>query len=123
MWRAGASDISAHRFLSDLLAFIGHDDPSKRRILAAGDLNMIYGATGRTLSLPERQLTVWGRFEALGLEFLGPQAPNGRQASVASPDVPAERGTFRPSTLSASPPPTPRSSSTMPSRLADFMKG
>ena len=29
-------------------------------------------------------------FEALGLEFLGPQAPNGRQASVAPPDVPAE---------------------------------
>ena len=51
---------------------------------------MIYGATGRSLSLPERQLTVWDRFEALGLEFLGPQAPNGRQALVAPPDVPAE---------------------------------
>ena len=51
---------------------------------------MIYGATGRTLSLPERQLTVWDRFKALGLEFLGPQAPNGRQASAPPPDVPAE---------------------------------
>ena len=90
LWRAGASDISTHRILSDLSAFIGHEDPSKHRILAAGDLNMIYGATGRTLSLPERQLTVWDRFEALGLEFLGPQAPNGHQASVAPPDVPAE---------------------------------
>ena len=90
LWSAGASDVSAHRILSDLSAFIGHDDPSRHRILAAGDLNMIYGATGRTLSLPERQLTVWDRFEALGLEFLGPQAPNGRQASVAPPDVPAE---------------------------------
>ena len=51
---------------------------------------MIYGATGRTPSLPERQLTVWDRFEALGPEFLGPQASNGRQASVAPPDVPTE---------------------------------
>ena len=90
LWRAGASDVSAHRILSDLSAFIGHEDPSNHRVLAAGDLNMIYGATGRTLSLPERQLTVWNRFEALGLEFLGHQAPNGRQASVAPPDVPAE---------------------------------
>ena len=31
--------------------------------------------------------TVWGRFKALGLEFLGPQAPDGRQAAVAQPDV------------------------------------
>ena len=89
-WRAGTSDVSAHRILSDLSAFIGHDNPSRHRILAAGDLNMIYGATGRTLSLPERQRTVWDRFEALGLEFLGPQAPNGRQAAVPPPDVPPD---------------------------------
>ena len=89
-WRAGASDVSAHRILSDLTAFIGHEDPSRHRILAAGDLNMIYGATGRRLSLPERQRTVWDRFEALGLKFLGPQAPDGRQAAVAPPDVPQD---------------------------------
>ena len=87
LWRAGASDVSAHRILSDLSTFVGHEDPSKCRILAAGDLNMIYGATGQTLSLPERQRTVWDRFEALGLEFLGPQSPNGRQAVAPPPDV------------------------------------
>ena len=28
-WRVGASDVSAHRILSDLSAFIGHEDPSR----------------------------------------------------------------------------------------------
>ena len=40
-WRVGAPDVSAHRILSDISAFIGHEDPSRHRILAAGDLNMI----------------------------------------------------------------------------------
>ena len=89
-WTSGASDVSAHRILSDLSAFIGHENPEKHRILAAGDLNMFYGATGRDLSLPERERTVWDRFKALGLEFLGPQAPNGRQASTMPADVPQD---------------------------------
>ena len=54
-WKSGASDVSAHRILSDLSAFIGHEDPKKHRILAAGDLNMFHGATGNSLSLPERE--------------------------------------------------------------------
>lgn len=86
----GASDVSAHRILSDLSAFIGHYDHSKHRILAAGDLNMFYGATGHSLSLPEREKTVWDRFNSLGLEFMGPQAPNGRQAATPPPDVPTD---------------------------------
>ena len=88
-WRDGASDVSAHRILSDLSAFVGHRDPKEHRILAAGDLNMFYGATGHSLSLPERELTVWKRFEALGLEFLGPQAPKGRSAAE-QPEVPCD---------------------------------
>ena len=83
-----ASDVSAHRILSDLSTFIDYEDPSRHRILAAGDLNMFYGATGRRLSWVERERTVWDRFEALGLAFLGPQAPNGRPAVSAQPDVP-----------------------------------
>ena len=90
LWDTGASDVSAHRILSDLSAFIGDVNPAKHRILAAGDLNMFYGATGECLSLPERERTVWDRFKALGLEFLGPQAPNGRQASTPPPDVPQD---------------------------------
>ena len=84
------SDASAHRIISDLSAFIRHSDPEKPRILAAGDLNMFYGAVGWRLSLPERERTVWDRMQALGLEFLGPQAPNGRRAETAPDDVPPD---------------------------------
>ena len=86
----GYSDASAHRIISDLSAFIGHRDPAKHRILAAGDLNMFYGATGWKLSLPERERTVWDRMQALGLEFLGPQSPHGRRAESAPTDVPSD---------------------------------
>ena len=86
------SDASAHRILSDLSVFIATSDPVKpfkHRILAAADLNMFYGAIGTGLSWPERERTVWKRFKRLGLEFLGPQLPNGRQATSSQPDVPA----------------------------------
>ena len=85
-----ASDVSTHRILSDLSTFFAFMDPSKHRILASGDLNMFCGATGHTLSMPQRERTVWDRFAALGLEFLGPQAPNGRQAATLPTDVPAD---------------------------------
>ena len=86
----GAPDQSAHRILSDISAFIGHEDPSRHRILAAGDLNMIYGAKGHTLALPERERAFWDRVEALDLEFLGPQAPDGWQPPGPQPDVPPD---------------------------------
>ena len=89
-WGVGASDVSVHRILSDISAFIGHEDPSRHRILAAGDLNMIYGATGHTLALPEREKAAWDRMATLGLEFLGPQAPHGWQPSAPQPDVPPD---------------------------------
>ena len=84
------ADISAHRILSDLQTFIDDLDPSRYRILAAGDMNMFYGATGYELSWPCRERTVWDRFDALGLEFLGPQVPNGRPAASPQPDVPGD---------------------------------
>ena len=73
----GISDGSAHRIISDLSAFIGSYDPSTHRILAAGDLNSAYGSLeGDT----ERTATIFDRMNALGLEFMGPQSPAGRQA-------------------------------------------
>jgi len=84
------SDASAHRIISDLSTFIGHSNPAKHRILAAGDLNMFYGSTGSRLSLPERKRTVWDRMQALGLEFLGPQVPRGRRAETQPDDVPPD---------------------------------
>ena len=87
-WMDTYADASAHRILSDLSVFISPTNRTKHRILAAGDLNMFYGATGSRLSMPERERTVWGRMEALGLVFLGPQAPHGRSAESAPDDVP-----------------------------------
>ena len=76
--------------MSDLSAFIGHTNPPTHRILAAGDLNMFYGAIGSRVSLPQRDHTVWDRRQALGLEFLGPQAPHGRRAETTPDDVPPD---------------------------------
>ena len=90
-WSVGYSDASSHRILSDLSAFIGHTDPSTHRILAAGDLNMIYGATDdHPLALPARERNVTDRMEALGLEFLGPQHPNGRPAKPTPKGLPPD---------------------------------
>ena len=89
-WRVGTADESAHRIISDLSAFIGHEDTTRHRILAAGDLNIIYatelieGVRNPKYWL-DREWTVWRRFDALGLEFLGPQLPNGRAATAPRP--------------------------------------
>ncbi len=77
--------------ISDLSAFIGSTDPSTHRILAAGDLNMIYGATeDNPLALPARDRTVTDRMAALGLEFLGPQHPAGRRANPTPQGLPPD---------------------------------
>ena len=82
-WKVGYADGSAHRIISDLSAFIGHVDPSSHRILAAGDLNTIFGVTEESpLALPLRDQTIFDRMIALGLEFMGPEYPNGRQAET-----------------------------------------
>ena len=78
------ADISAHRILSDIQVFMDYADPCRYRILAAGDLNMIY-TPSRTDAWFAREHLVWDRFKTLGLEFLGPQAPNGRQLEGRQP--------------------------------------
>ena len=79
-WSVGYSDASSHRIISDLSAFIGDLDPGTHRILAAGDLNTVFGSTDTTLVLPDRDRMVFERMDALGLEFVGPRFPEGRQA-------------------------------------------
>ena len=86
------SDASAHQILTDLSAFTTSSDPADDRILAAGDLNMFYGATGYKLALPERERTVWKRCKALGLKFIGPQWPNATRRSSGHSDVPPNTG-------------------------------
>ena len=90
-WRVGYQDGSAHRIISDLSVFVGSTGPGTHRILAAGDLNMIYGATDdNPLALPARNRTVTDRMTALGLEFVGPQHPDGRQASPTPQGLPSD---------------------------------
>ncbi|MCY3897546.1 MAG: hypothetical protein OXF86_03185 [Caldilineaceae bacterium] len=85
------SDGSAHRIISDLSAFVGSMDPSTHRILVAGDLNICFGTrdnSGEGFAVRER--TVWDRMAAIGLEFLGPQYPNGRKADPTPGYLPPE---------------------------------
>ena len=90
-WFVGYQDGSAHRIISDLSAFIGSTDPGTHRILAAGDLNMIYGATdNNSLALPARDRTVTDRMCALGMEFLGPRYPEGRRACPTPHGLPPD---------------------------------
>ena len=97
--------------MSDLSAFIGHRDPATHRILAAGDLNLYYGATGGTLSLPTHACAsripnslAESRIEATlrGAWRLASSVrypPCGRRRAPRSPTsgpIPGERDRFRP---------------------------
>ena len=79
-WSVGYSDGAAHRIISDLSAFIGDADPATHRILAAGDLNLVYGDEDPK-ELPERSRSVFDRMKTIGLELVGPRYPAGRKAA------------------------------------------
>ena len=83
------ADGSAHRIISDLQMFI-----NRRRSLgmvAAGDLNILYGY-GEYGDQYNAKLfgTVFDRMEALGVPFVGPQHPDGRQADPWPGELPSE---------------------------------
>ena len=85
------SDASAHRVVSDLSAFIGTQHG--HRILASGDLNILHGhGEAGSRYWAGRYQTVFDRMEALGLEFVGPQAPDGRQADPWPTELPPGSG-------------------------------
>ena len=81
------SDASAHRLVSDLSAFVRRRNGP--RVLAAGDLNILHGhgEYGREY-WAARYGTVFERMEALGLRFVGPQYPHGRQAEPWPKELP-----------------------------------
>ena len=83
------SDASAHRVISDLSQFIGRQEA--HRVLAAGDLNILkgHGEDGSEY-WARRYETVFERMEALGLVFVGPQAPDGRQADPWPDELPRD---------------------------------
>ncbi len=71
------TDASVQRVISDLSLFIGNQ--RGHRIIAAGDLSVYYGY-GENCYWKGRYDTVFDRMKAIGLPFVGPQYPNGRQA-------------------------------------------
>ena len=90
------TDASVHRTISDLSAFIGYEDSRMHRILAAGDLNLVYGYAEGGMNenarayWAGRYATVFDRMDALGLPFVGPQFPHGRQAEPWPDELPRE---------------------------------
>ena len=81
------ADGAAHRLISDLSAFIGQQ--KGHRILAAGDLNVLYGyGEHGSAYWASRYATVFSRMAALGLPFAGPQAPAGRQSEPWPDELP-----------------------------------
>jgi exonuclease III len=83
------ADASAHRLISDLSALVGSQ--RGHRIIAAGDLNILngYGEQGSAY-WGKRYATVFARFEALGLPFVGPQHPHGLQADPWPDELPRD---------------------------------
>ena len=79
-WSVGTADGSAHRIITDISGLIGDYDPSTHRIIAAGDLNMIYNP-GNHDWLGSRDHSVWTRMDVVGMEFMGPSYPDGRKAA------------------------------------------
>ena len=75
----GYPDASTHRIISDLMTFVPNmeSEMPRHRIIAAGDLNMSFDGIGPDRA---RAQTIPARFNALGLEYVGPRFPNGRKA-------------------------------------------
>jgi exonuclease III len=84
----GYADGSAHRILSDLSALMVRPD---HRLVVAGDWNVLrgYGESGDGY-WKARYDTVFERAEALGLRFVGPQYPHGRQADLWPDELPRD---------------------------------
>jgi endonuclease/exonuclease/phosphatase family metal-dependent hydrolase len=83
------ADGSAHRLISDLSVLVGRQ--TGNRIIAAGDLNILYGyGENGSAYWASRYATVFARMMALGLPFVGPQAPSGRRADPWPDELPTE---------------------------------
>ena len=82
------ADASAPRLIPDIQVFLGGDNP--RRILAGGDLNILYGYEEGGRNLSPRYQSVFDRMEAIGFSFVGPQFPNGRQAYPWPDELPKD---------------------------------
>lgn len=81
------ADASAHRLISDISGLIGQQ--RGHRIIAAGDLNILYGyGEEGSPYWARRYASVFERMAAIGLDFVGPQLPNGLQANPWPAELP-----------------------------------
>ena len=81
------ADASAHRVVSDLSQFVATE--TGHRIIAAGDLNVLHGhGEHGNRYWGGRYETVFARMRAVGLHFVGPQYPKGRQADPWPDELP-----------------------------------
>lgn len=83
------ADGSAHRLLSDLAPLLW--DQRRHPVVISGDWNILfgYGEHGDE-GFARRYQTIFERADSLGLEFVGPQHPNGRQADPWPDELPKE---------------------------------
>ena len=84
------ADASVHRLISDISSFIGHQ--KKHKLIVSGDLNILYGY-GELGSKywAGRHQSVFNRMSAIGVPFIGPQAPDGgSQAAPWPKELPTE---------------------------------
>ena len=82
------TDASLHRVISDMSLFIGRQKAPRRRIISAGDLS-VYRGWGEDKSeyWKGRYATVFDRMKAIGMPFVGPECPNGRQPERPWPET------------------------------------
>ena len=82
-------DASVHRVISDLSLLIGQQ--WGHRIIAAGDLTIYHGyGEDKSGYWKGRYDTVFDRMHSLGLPFVGPQHPHGRQADPWPDELPED---------------------------------
>ncbi|MBY5162103.1 endonuclease/exonuclease/phosphatase family protein [Salsipaludibacter albus] len=83
------ADTSAHRLLSDLGGLV--NSSRGHRIVAAGDLNLLYGyGDYGNPYWARRYATVFDRADAMGLVMVGPQHPHGRPADPWPEELPPD---------------------------------
>lgn len=83
------ADASVHRLISDISALVGTQQG--HRLIAAGDLNSLYGyGEHGSAYWAGRYRTIFDRFDAIGLDYLGPRSPDGQQASPRPTELPSD---------------------------------
>lgn len=83
------ADASAHRLISDICMLVGRENG--HQVIAAGDLNILHGhGEHGNRYWASRYQSIFDRFTAIGMKFVGPQFPNGLQAVPWPKELPTD---------------------------------